>query len=113
MINKHSFEAPLLHDTHIYTIYPSRWTMLGLFCFLSMTNAMMWITFAPISDDVSTYLGGMSTTSVNMLSITFQIMYGPGTFFSVIAMKRYSYYMFHNYYILIHILLHILCSIYR
>lgn len=33
-----------------FTLYPQRWLMLGLFCALSCSNAMEWLTFAPITE---------------------------------------------------------------
>jgi hypothetical protein len=47
---------PLLGGNYI--TYTSRWGMLFIFCMLSFTNAMMWITFAPISDNTSDYFNG-------------------------------------------------------
>eukprot|EP00602_Paraphysomonas_sp_CaronLab_P009569 CAMPEP_0185020156 /NCGR_PEP_ID=MMETSP1103-20130426/2757_1 /TAXON_ID=36769 /ORGANISM="Paraphysomonas bandaiensis, Strain Caron Lab Isolate" /LENGTH=490 /DNA_ID=CAMNT_0027550885 /DNA_START=215 /DNA_END=1687 /DNA_ORIENTATION=- len=49
---------------------------------------MMWITFAPISDDASDYFNGIGTTAVNFLAIVFQIFYGPGTLIGIMSMKR-------------------------
>lgn len=45
-------------DQQQYQVYSTRWLMLIIFSILSITNAMMWITFAPISDDASDYFGG-------------------------------------------------------
>ena len=62
-----------------YLVYPSRWYMLAMFCFLDLANAVLWVTFAPISDLTSDYFGGISLTEVNMLALIFQIAYLPGT----------------------------------
>jgi hypothetical protein len=57
-----TIEDPLLTDQQQkYKTYSSRWFMLVIFSILSITNAMMWITFAPISDDASDYFGGLRT----------------------------------------------------
>jgi hypothetical protein len=57
---KGNIDDPLLTDQQqTYKTYSSRWFMLVIFSILSITNAMMWITFAPISDDASDYFGGM------------------------------------------------------
>ena len=38
-------------------LYGSRYVQLILFCLVSVTNATLWITFAPITDSVETYYG--------------------------------------------------------
>lgn len=73
-----------------YKVYSSRWLMLGLFCVLNMSNAVLWVTFAPITDISSDYFGGASTTSINMLALIFQIVYAPGTLVGVLATKKYG-----------------------
>ena len=45
-------------------VYPSRWWQLFLFCVLSMANAFLWITFAPVSNQIQTYYG-VSSFAVN------------------------------------------------
>lgn len=84
-------ETPLVNQdkNHHYKIYGSRWTMLAIFCFLSFSNALMWITFAPISDDSEKYFN-MDATAINILALVFQIMYPFGAFFSVVTMKKYG-----------------------
>lgn len=57
---------PLVNNE--FKTYSSRWWMLAIFSYLSITNAMMWITFAPISDDASDYFGGLNF-SLYFLSI--------------------------------------------
>ena len=52
-------------------VYSSRWIVLSVFCILEMSNALLWVTFAPISDIAQIYFGGKesyygSTTSINM-----------------------------------------------
>ena len=73
-----------------YKVYSSRWLILALFCFLSLANALMWVTFAPISDIANEYFGDIGITAVNMLAVVFQILYGPGTYLGLVAMKRYG-----------------------
>src|SRR5690606_14575166 len=38
-----------------YNASPMRWVMLLLFCMLSIANAIVWISFSPISDKVEEY----------------------------------------------------------
>lgn len=74
-----------------YTTYRSRWLMLALFSLLNMSNALLWVTFTPISNLTSIYLGSTgSVTAVNMLAVVFQILYPFGTIFGVLVMKRYQ-----------------------
>lgn len=73
--------------------YPERWVMLLLFCLLEGANALLWISFAPISDKVQHYFGhGVygSITAVNMLANVFLIFYGPGTALASSSMKVYG-----------------------
>jgi hypothetical protein len=58
MKSEQAIQDPLLAGDQQYKTYPARWWMLIIFSILSITNAMMWITFAPISDDTSDYFGG-------------------------------------------------------
>ena len=45
-------------------VYSYRWLILFLFCFLEIANALMWVSFAPISDIASHYFGGGTYGSV-------------------------------------------------
>lgn len=71
-------------------VYPARWWTLGMFCAMSLSTATMWVTFAPISDDTSTYFGDIGNTAVNMLAVIYQILYPPGTYLCVLCMKKYG-----------------------
>lgn len=75
-----------------FIVYRYRWLVLGLFCLSEAANAMMWVTFSPISNLVQDYFGQGSyygsTTSVNMLANIFLVLYGPGTLLSVYCMKH-------------------------
>ena len=76
-----------------YRGYSYRWLILALFCSLELTNNILWVTFAPISDIVSNYFGGGyygSTTSVNMLANIYLIFYLPGTGLSIFLMKYFN-----------------------
>jgi len=73
-----------------YKVYGARWTMLALFCFLNAANAMLWVTFAPITDLTQDYFGGADLTTVNMLALVFQIGYVPGTFIGVLCSKKFG-----------------------
>lgn len=80
-------------ETTEYKAYSYRWLILTIFCSLEMTNNILWVTYAPISDIVSNYFGGGyygSTTSVNMLANIFLILYLPGTGLSILLMKYFN-----------------------
>lgn len=57
---------------------PVRWLVLAIFALGSLTNAVMWINFAPITSATSQYFG-VSTIYVNALSMSFMALYVPGT----------------------------------
>ena len=61
-------------------MYSSRWSTLLIFCFINMCNAILWVTFAPISDISADYFGGDigNATAVNMLATSFLIFFAPG-----------------------------------
>lgn len=82
-----------------YKSYRYRWVVLSLFSFLNASNALLWVTFAPISDltmDYFSSVGGSGAgivgtiTAVNFLAVIFQILYGPGTLLGVYWMKNYG-----------------------
>ncbi|KAG5511903.1 hypothetical protein JKF63_07728 [Porcisia hertigi] len=60
---------------------PWRFAVALIFCFLSICNAMQWIAFAPIVDEVRTYFK-MSATQVNFLATTYVIAYVAIVFLS-------------------------------
>lgn len=67
--------------------------MLFIFCLLEIANALMWVSFAPISNIASHYFGGGvygSDTSINMLANVFLVLYAPGTFLASLSIKRYG-----------------------
>lgn len=74
-----------------YKVYTYRFFILAMFAALEMSNALMWVTYAPISDISANYFGGSgyygSTTGVNMMANVFLILYGPGTLLAVYMMK--------------------------
>jgi hypothetical protein len=67
-------------DSGGYKVYSSRWSTLLIFCFINMCNAILWVTFAPISDISADYFGGDigNATAVNMLATSFLIFFAPG-----------------------------------
>jgi MFS transporter, FLVCR family, feline leukemia virus subgroup C receptor-related protein len=53
---------------------PWRFAVAPIFCLLSISNAMQWIAFSPIVDEVRAYFH-MNATQVNFLSTTYVISY--------------------------------------
>lgn len=76
-----------------YRTYPSRWTALALFCSLEMANALLWVSFAPISDISGHYFSSgnfySSVTAVNMLANVFLIVFPFGTIGAVYTVKHF------------------------
>jgi len=74
-----------------YKVYFSRWYALAMFSWLELSNALLWVTFSPISDIASVYFGSGSvygsTTNVNMLANIFLILYFPGTILAILSME--------------------------
>ena len=83
-------DGPITTSTLKFVVYFSRWIILVVFFYGILTNAMLWVTFAPISDTTQTYFHGGyygTKTSVNMLANVFLILYLPGTVLSVFTCK--------------------------
>eukprot|EP00128_Syssomonas_multiformis_P005363 Colp12_sorted_trinity150504_noHs@24612 len=59
-----------------FRTYRSRWWMLLLIVALNVSNAVFWISFAPIQPSTQEYYG-VSKLWVNMLSMIFMILYIP------------------------------------
>lgn len=77
-----SEDAYLLpHDgrPELFKVYKRRWVVLLCFCLCNAANALVWITFSPISDQVEAKFN-ISSTWVNMLSLVFMIVFVPITF---------------------------------
>jgi len=51
--------------------------MLLIFSFLTATNAILWISFAPIQKQAATFYN-TTNTGIDILSISFLALYLPG-----------------------------------
>ena len=71
-----------------FEVYGIRWTILGIFVLSGFANALVLLTWAPISDKASDFWGGISKTAVNSLAVSFQLMYIPGTALATSTMKK-------------------------
>lgn len=63
-------------------IYSYRWIVLALFSFASLSNSMLWITFAPITEQAKEFLGIESNLAIDMFSMIYMILYIPFIFLS-------------------------------
>jgi sugar porter (SP) family MFS transporter len=82
--------AQTLPSTGNYRIYFSRWQMLAIFALQSITNASLWISFAPIAEPESTLYFGVDSTAINMLSIVFMLLYLPGSALASYISSKYG-----------------------
>jgi len=67
----------------------SRGWMLLIYCMLSCSNSAMWVAFAPISDEASIFFG-VSNSLINLLAISWSVIYGPGTVLGVWWLSKYK-----------------------
>jgi FLVCR family MFS transporter 7 len=75
-----------------YKSYSYRWVILTIFCLLDLCNAILFVTFAPISNISQNYFGGGNygtSSAVNMLATMFLILYPVGTVIGIVFMKYY------------------------
>jgi len=72
---------------HTFKQYPQRWLILAIFSSLTITNALIWIAFAPIQQLAADYFG-VSRNGINVFSMIFMGCYLPGYFLSFWAMNQ-------------------------
>jgi MFS family permease len=71
-----------------YVVYGYRWIVLMVFVLSGIANAMVLLTWAPITDKAQTYWNSINITWVNLLSVIFQICYVPGTMIALWVSER-------------------------
>lgn len=69
-------ESPTKKGQTEYTVYPTRWLVLGVFVFYSASNSLQWIQYAIIQDTVVKYYN-VSSSLVYWTSMVFMITYIP------------------------------------
>jgi cyanate permease len=57
-----------------FRVYGYRWIMLSVYMFIIAVNQLLWITFAPITNDASKYYN-VSDLKIGILSMSFMIVY--------------------------------------
>jgi FLVCR family MFS transporter 7 len=67
----------------------ARWVMLFLYGLLSITNAVIWITFAPIASLSATYYS-TSVSNINILALTFMMAYLPGSLLAAWVFNKHG-----------------------
>ena len=70
-----------------YIAYTKRFHMLFIFCLLILANAIIWVLLAPIADLSADYYH-VRTADINFVALTFQILFIPGTFLSLLCMEK-------------------------
>ncbi|XP_069735915.1 solute carrier family 49 member A3 [Phaenicophaeus curvirostris] len=63
-------------DAPRYRTYRRRWVVLAAVCLLNCSNAMLWLTFAPVADKTASYFH-ISLEMVNWLSIVYLLISIP------------------------------------
>jgi hypothetical protein len=76
-----------VEDVKLATVYFARWFMLLLFVLSGISNAMILLSFAPISDKATTYFN-VGLTEINLLNVVFQMSYLPGTLLALNISSR-------------------------
>lgn len=69
------------HIAAKFTLYKRRWFILFVLCLLNCSNAVLWLTFAPVADQTAEYLK-VSLDLVNWLSLVYMVV---AIFFSFIT----------------------------
>ncbi|KAI1888246.1 hypothetical protein AGOR_G00183050 [Albula goreensis] len=59
-----------------FKVYKRRWFILAVVCMLNCSNAMLWLSFAPVADQTAQFLGA-TLDQVNWLSLVFMVVAVP------------------------------------
>jgi FLVCR family MFS transporter 7 len=79
--------------TQMINMLENRWIALSIFCVITISNAVFWVTFAPISNLTQDYVGRGpfdNVSSINMLANVSLILFLPGTILGSLLRKRYG-----------------------
>ncbi len=66
-----------------------RWLVLAIFSGLTLINALIWLTFAPISKLSQTFFD-KSAFQINLFAIAYLIMYVPGSFIAARLINKFG-----------------------
>jgi MFS transporter, FLVCR family, MFS-domain-containing protein 7 len=64
---------------YIEIVYLYRWLIVALFFVSGFANALVLLSWAPITDKANDYWDNIGITAINLLNVIFPIMYIPGT----------------------------------
>ncbi|MFX1302360.1 MAG: MFS transporter [Promethearchaeota archaeon] len=78
-----------MSETNIQ-VYRYRWTVLLLFMVENITLQMLWISFAPVRSLAVTFYG-VDALSIDLLAMSFMIVYIPITFLSAWVIDKYGF----------------------
>ncbi|XP_035504994.1 solute carrier family 49 member A3 [Scophthalmus maximus] len=70
---------PELKKLLLFKVYKRRWFVLLVLCLLNCSNAMIWLTFAPVADQSARYLK-VSLEAINWLSLVYMVVAIPLSF---------------------------------
>lgn len=77
-----------ISQTH--KIYFYRFIICGLFVVAGFANALVLLSFSPIASLAMSYWNGIDATAINLLAVSFQIFYIPGTMIGINVSKQRS-----------------------
>lgn len=74
-------------------VYGYRWIVLLLFMFANIVMQFLWISYAAVSASAVLYYGftALDTIMIDLLSLTFMVVYIPVTFISAWVLDKYDF----------------------
>lgn len=76
-------------ENELEVLDPNRWIVLIIFSFYSFSNAIQWVTFAPIASNVTAYFH-LNTYELNMLSMIYMIIFVLGVFLTCTTFESWG-----------------------
>jgi len=89
LLGDESGQESVVDKRQHYKVYSYRWVVLLTFILSGVANAMVLLTWAPITDKAQSYWDNIDITAINLLSVVFQICYVPGTMLALRFSERY------------------------
>ncbi|MFX1283477.1 MAG: MFS transporter [Promethearchaeota archaeon] len=76
-------------ESNSFEIFPYRWIVLVLFMFVGILTQIIWITFAPIMNEVTSYYN-VTSDAILLLAASFMILYIPVNFPACWLIDKYG-----------------------
>ncbi|MFX0152764.1 MAG: MFS transporter [Candidatus Hodarchaeota archaeon] len=76
-------------ENYSFVAFPYRWIVLVLFMFVAILTQIIWITFAPIMNEVASYYN-VSSDAILLLAASFMIIYIPVNFPACWLIEKYG-----------------------